>query len=104
MGFPRQEYWNELTPPGDLPDPGIEPLSPVLAGGFLTTEPHREVLILPTFPQFPAPNPLILFMPSNICSLTSTFTSWEIDGETVETVLDFILGGSKITAYDECTN
>ena len=31
-------------------------------------------------------------------------TSWEIDGETVETVLDFILGGSKITAYDECTN
>ena len=26
-------------------------------------------------------------------------TSWEIDGETVETVSDFILGGSKITAY-----
>ena len=26
------------------------------------------------------------------------FTSWEIDGETVETVSDFILGGSKITA------
>ena len=26
-------------------------------------------------------------------------TSWEIDGETVETVADFILGGSKITAY-----
>ena len=26
-------------------------------------------------------------------------TSWEIDGETVETVTDFILGGSKITAY-----
>ena len=26
------------------------------------------------------------------------FTSWEIDGETVETVTDFILGGSKITA------
>ena len=31
-------------------------------------------------------------------------TSWEIDGETVETVTDFILGGSKITAYDDCTN
>ena len=27
------------------------------------------------------------------------FTSWEIDGETVETVSDFILGGSKITAW-----
>ena len=29
-------------------------------------------------------------------------TSWEIDGETVETVSDFILGGSKITAYGDC--
>ena len=31
MGFPRQEYWSELTFPslGDLPDPGIEPASPV---------------------------------------------------------------------------
>ena len=29
-------------------------------------------------------------------------TSWEIDGETVETVSDFILGGSKITADHEC--
>ena len=28
-------------------------------------------------------------------------TSWEIDGETVETVADFILGGSKITAYGD---
>ena len=28
-------------------------------------------------------------------------TSWEIDGETVETVADFILGGSKITAHGE---
>ena len=31
-------------------------------------------------------------------------TSWEIDGETVETVLDFILGGSKITADDDCSH
>ena len=29
-------------------------------------------------------------------------TSWQIDGETVETVSDFILGGSKITADDDC--
>ena len=29
-------------------------------------------------------------------------TSWEIDGETVETVSDFILGGSKITEYGDC--
>ena len=31
-------------------------------------------------------------------------TSWEIDGETVETVLDFILGGSKITADGDCSH
>ena len=31
------------------------------------------------------------------------FTSWEIDGETVETVSDFILGGSKITADGDCS-
>jgi len=42
MGFSRQEYWSGLpcSPPGDLPDPGIEPtslMSPALAGGFFTT-------------------------------------------------------------------
>ena len=31
-------------------------------------------------------------------------TSWEIDGETVETVSDFILGGSKITADGDCNH
>ena len=29
-------------------------------------------------------------------------TSWQIDGETVETVADFIFGGSKITSDDDC--
>ena len=31
-------------------------------------------------------------------------TSWEIDGETVETVADFILGGSNITADGDCSH
>jgi len=41
MGFPRQEYWSGLPfpSPGDFPGPEIEPASPVLAGGFFTTEP-----------------------------------------------------------------
>ena len=34
----------------------------------------------------------------------SPITSWEIDGETVETVADFILGGSKITADGDCSH
>ena len=32
------------------------------------------------------------------------FTSWQIDGETMETVADFIWGGSKITGYDDCSH
>ena len=31
-------------------------------------------------------------------------TSWQIDGEPVETVIDFILGGSKITADGDCSH
>ena len=35
---------------------------------------------------------------------SSPITSWQIDGETVETVPDFILGGSKITADSDCNH
>ena len=35
---------------------------------------------------------------------SGSVTSWEIDGETVETVSDFIFGGSKITADDDCNH
>ena len=35
---------------------------------------------------------------------SSLITSWEINGETVETVSDFILGGSKITADGDCSH
>ena len=35
---------------------------------------------------------------------SSPITSWKIDGETVETVADFILLGSKITADDDCSH
>ena len=47
MGFSRQEYRGGLPfpPPGDLPDPGIDPASPVspaLAGGFFTSEPRGK--------------------------------------------------------------
>ena len=41
MGFSRQEYWSGLPfpSPGDLPDPGIEPASPELAGSFFPPKP-----------------------------------------------------------------
>ena len=48
MGFPRQEYWSGLPfpPPGNLPDPGIEPASPAITGGFFTTESPCKPLYL----------------------------------------------------------
>ena len=49
-GFSRQGYWSALPcpSPGDLPDPGVNPMSftsPVLAGGFFTKG-HNEILNL----------------------------------------------------------
>ena len=49
LGFSRQESWSGLPcpPPGNVPLPGIEPVSPALAGEFLTTssswETHTKV-------------------------------------------------------------
>ena len=45
MGFPRQEDWSGLPfpTPGDLPDPGTEPASPALVGGFFTAVPHGKL-------------------------------------------------------------
>ena len=44
MGFSRQEYWSGLScpPPGDLPNPGIEPRSATLQVDSLSTEPPGE--------------------------------------------------------------
>ena len=48
MGFLRQEYYSGLSfpSPGDLPDPGMEPASPALAGEFFITEPAGKSLCL----------------------------------------------------------
>ena len=53
-GIIRQEYWSRLPlpSPGDLPDPGIKPMSfesPALAGGFFTTCAIWEILMITAF-------------------------------------------------------
>ena len=47
MGFPREEYWSgwPFPSPGNLPNPGIEPGSPTLAGGFLPSWATEETWI-----------------------------------------------------------
>ena len=44
LGFSRQEYWSGLPcpPPGDLPNPGIEPRSPALQADSLLSEPPEK--------------------------------------------------------------
>ena len=66
MGFLRQEYWSGLPclPPGDLPDPGIEPaalMSPSLAGRLFTTSATWEYVT----PQASKP---ALYVLSNVCA------------------------------------
>ena len=48
MGFSRQEYWSgsPCPPPGDLPDPWIKPMSPVLAGSSLPLAPPGKATVL----------------------------------------------------------
>ena len=55
MGFLKQEYWSGLPfpSPGDLPDPGIEPTFPALAGGFFTSEPPGKPQISYTYTNIP---------------------------------------------------
>ena len=61
-----------------LPDPGIEPGSPTFQADALTSEPPGKS--------------------------HQVITSWQIDGETMETVTDFIFLGSKITADGDCNH
>ena len=69
-GVLQQEYWSGLPfpPLGDLPDPGIEPMSPAVAGRFLTTEPQRKPLYFKyssssIFYSFKSLPPFFLFPP-----------------------------------------
>jgi len=50
MGYSRQEDWSGLPfpSPGDLPDPGIKPISPALAGRFFTAEPLGKPIVVTT--------------------------------------------------------
>ena len=67
MGFPRQEFWSGLPfpYPGDLPDLGIKPASPALAGGFFTTEPPGKLTGRCSYPQRGRKTLLYLGQPSD---------------------------------------
>ena len=123
IGFSGQVYWSDLPflPPGDHPDPGIEPRSPALQADSLPTE-------LSGKPRYANDTTLMAESKEELKSLlnkvkeenekaglklniqktkimtSSSITSWQIDGETIETVRDFLFLGSKITADGDCSH
>ena len=115
MGFSRQEYWSGLPSPspGDLPNSGIKPgslMSSALANRFFTTSATWEGLLKRKIKQkgtkVSSESHAFGKFKSFIKGLHEGFpiTSRQIDGKTMETMTDFILGGSKITAYGECSH
>ena len=66
--FSKQEYWSGLLfpTPGDLPDPGIEPESPALVGGFFTTEPNVEEEMINYWQSSPGLTVLVIFLWSGL--------------------------------------
>ena len=90
MGFSRQEYWSGLTfpSPRDLPDPGIEPASPALAGGFFTSEPPGKpctylfaAFIKIVIFHFPVPRALSRECPLLLLTLHSVHPQWNWWGQ-----------------------
>ena len=94
MGFPRQEYWSTLpfSSPGDLPKPGIEPMSPALAGGFFTTEPQGKPRVLYSCRQNCIGK--VVFCVENVLHLTTgRFVPWETCGMCVSVGFQNKAGG-----------
>ena len=61
MGFSRQEYWSGLPSPpqGDLPDPGIKPVSPAFVGRFFSTWETPKKLMHPTHLELSTKDPCL---------------------------------------------
>ena len=82
MGFSRQEYWRGLPcpPPGDLPNPGMEPaslMSPALAGRFSTTSAMWEALTCYLKSSFYSSTSLnTIFSSVKLCMRTFSEEKW----------------------------
>ena len=98
LGFPRQEYWSGLPfpPPGDLPDPGMEPVSLVSQADSLSIEPrskpssvYTSMLLSQFVPPFSSPSLSTSYGPNLdviLCpvhrleeDLTSELETWNLD-------------------------
>ena len=94
MGFSRQEYWNGVPLP-----------SPYADGTTLMAESEEKLKTLLMKVKVESEKVgLKLNIQKTKIMASGPISSWEIDGETVETVSDFIFLGSKITADGDCSH
>ena len=93
MGFSRQKYWSRLPLPSpeDFSQPRDQTLVSCIVGRFFFFFFFYNLSYREVYENYR----YSLFSSSHI-------TSWQIDGETVETVADFIFLGSKITENGDC--
>ena len=96
MGFSRQEYWNGVPFPssGDLPDPGIEPRSPALQADALPSEPPGKNIWMKVKEESEKAGLKLNIQKTKIMA-SSPNTSWQVEGEKVEAVTDFIFLAPK---------
>ena len=100
MGFSRQEYWSGLPcpPPGDLPTPGMEPvsrMSTALAGGFFTTSATRKAHVVHESESEVAQSCPTLCDPMD-CSLPgSSVHPWDFPGKSTGMGCHCLLQGSS---------
>ena len=114
MGFSRQEYWSGLP----FPSPGISKAQAGIkiagrninnlryTGDTTLMEESEEELksLLVKVKEESEKVGLNLNIQKTKIMVSGSITSWEIDGETVETVRDFIFFSSKITADGDCSH
>ena len=108
MEFSRQYYWSGLPfpSPADLPNPGIKPGSPAREADALPSEPpgRSKKSLLMKVKEENEKVGLKLNIQKTKIMVSGPITSWEIDGETVETVAGFIFLDSKLTADGDCSH
>ena len=95
LGFSRQEYWSELPFPSPLRACMLSHFSHVWLCATPWKQPTRLLCPQDSLGKNTGVGCHFLLQSSPI-------TSWQIDGETMETVKDFIFSGSKISADDDC--
>ena len=106
MGFPRQEYWSELPspPPADLPNPEIISMTSDMQMTPLMAESEELKSLLMKLKEESEKIGLKLNIQKTKIMASGPITSWQIDGETMEIMTDFIFGDSKSSADGDCSH